>query len=147
MMYLRKATLDDMDIIYEWANDPAVRAASFNTEKIPYESHKRWYEKILADDNVIQYIFMVSSNPVGQIRLNICGEEAEISYSISPQNRGKGYAGKMLSLMYDDVNNNMRGISKLVAKVKPDNMISSKVFEGEGYSLKYHCYELNVRDL
>lgn len=142
MIYLQKATKDDMDLIYRWANDSAVREASFNTNHISYEEHQAWYDKMMQDDNVLQFIMMDEDVAVGQIRLSVDGDEAEISYSIAAEYRGKGYARKMLELMRDEVCNNLTNINTLVAKVKPENSTSSKLFESEGYNLKYMYYTL-----
>jgi len=38
MVFLRKATLSDIDLLYEWANDPVVRENSFSTESISYDT-------------------------------------------------------------------------------------------------------------
>lgn len=56
--YLRKATIADMDLLFEWANDPLVRQNSFTTEKITYEEHQRWFWKALERENFQQYIYM-----------------------------------------------------------------------------------------
>ena len=53
---LREVTAKDMDLLYEWANDPTVRQNAFHTEPIPYENHKMWFAKNLADREVLMYI-------------------------------------------------------------------------------------------
>lgn len=140
MQYLRKATVEDMDLLFEWANDPVVRSNSFHSEPIPYESHKQWYADIMSDVNVLQFILMDDEIPVGQIRLNIEGTEAEIGYSIAAAYRGKGYGHRILKLIVEEVEKNNPEIQTLVAKVKPDNTASKKLFESEGYEMKYSCY-------
>ena len=89
MVYLRDATQSDMDLLYAWANDPAVRKNSFKSNPIPYEDHIKWFKHIMEDDNVLQFIMMDDEKPVGQIRLNVDGDEAEIGYSIAAECRGK----------------------------------------------------------
>ena len=144
MVYLREATLQDMDLIYEWANDPLVRNNSFNSEPIPYETHVKWYDRIMSDESVLQFILMDEDIPVGQIRLNIDGDEAEIGYSIASDYRGKGYGHKVLQLVAEEVKKKYPDIRCLVAKVKPENIASSKLFEHEGYEMKYSCYTLQL---
>ena len=63
---LREVTAKDMDLLYEWANDPTVRQNAFHTEPIPYEDHKMWFAKNLADRDVLMY--SVSDNCTGQRR-------------------------------------------------------------------------------
>lgn len=135
-----------MDTVYEWANDPATRAASFNTAEIPYETHVRWFSKVLDSDDVILFILMDDNESVGQIRLDIDGGDAEISYSISPQYRGKGYARIMLRLLKREVEENYRYIDSLIAKVKPDNDKSLKLFETEGYKKEYCCFTIKTTE-
>ena len=134
----------DIDLLYTWANDPAVRKNSFKSEPIPYEDHKRWFEHIMMDDKVLQYILMDDEMPVGQIRLNVENEYAEIGYSIAAEHRGKGYGHKILQLIMQKIKSDYPQIKKLIAKVKPDNMASRKLFESEGYEMKYSCYSLDT---
>ena len=143
MLSLRKATANDIDLLYEWANDPIVRANSFNSEFISYEEHIKWFNRIMSNDTVIQYILMDNDIPIGQIRLNVNGHEAEISYSIFSDYRGKGYGRSILELIRQEIGEQYRNINRLVAKVRPENIASQKSFEKAGYELKYMCYEYN----
>lgn len=144
MVYLREATQSDIDILYEWANDPIVRQNSFHSETIPYHVHQEWFAHMMEDENTIQYILMADGEPVGQIRLSIDGNEAEIGYSISSQHRRKGYGRMILQLIVEEVNQKFPNVEKLVAKVKPENIASKKLFESEGYDMKYSCYALET---
>ena len=144
MIHLRIVVPADIDLLYKWTNDPAVRMNSFKTDPIPYEDHKKWFEHIMADDKVLQYIMMDDENPVGQIRLNLENDTAEIGYSIAVEYRGKGYGHKILQLIVDEVKEQHPEIKTLIAKVKPENMASKKLFESEGYEMKYSCYSLDT---
>lgn len=145
MQYLRLADQDDMDLLYEWANDDLVRNNSFNTSKIPYADHVEWFQRMMASCNVEQYIFMDDNNPVGQVRITLYEDTAEIGYSIAADSRGHGYGKQMISELYKNVSENHPEIKKLIAKVKEDNKASKKIFEDEGYKMKYICYETDVR--
>lgn len=142
MIQLREARASDMDLLFEWANDPIVRNNSFHTEPIPYDVHKKWFEKMMSNENVLQFIMMEDDKPVGQIRLNTTDEEAEIGYSIAAESRGKGYGRKILQLIAEMINERYPHIKKLIAKVKPENEASKKIFEGEGYQMMYFSYSL-----
>ena len=101
MIYLREATIEDRDLLFEWANDPETRRASFRMEKIGYEEHCRWFERILNDKNERQFILMNQDEPVGQVRLTLEGEDAVVSYSIAPDKRGLGYGKEIIRLAQD----------------------------------------------
>ncbi len=141
MVFLRKAEQRDMDLLYKWANDPVVRTNSFNTNPIPYESHVMWFNKMMENPTVLQFILMDEDIPVGQIRLNIEDDEAEIRYSIGFEFRGKGFGHKILQLIAEEIASEYPHITTLVAKVKPNYLASNKLFESEGYEMKYMCYK------
>ena len=142
--YLREATYQDIELLFTWANDPEVRRNSFNPDPISYDGHKRWFENMMNDPEVLQFIIMDEEKPVGQIRLNINGDEAEISYSVVSDCRGKGYGRKMLQLITAEVKKRHPEIKAFVAKVKPGNAASRGLFESEGYEMKYTCYSLDT---
>ena len=144
-VYLRRVTFDDIELLFQWANDPVVRFCSFNSEPILYENHVKWFKRMIEDPTIIQYILMDDDIPVGQIRLNIDGNEAEIGYSVDAKFRGKGYGHKVLKLIAEEVKNNHYGIKSLIAKVKPENMVSNQLFTSEGYILEYSCYSLRIQ--
>ena len=98
----------------------------------------------MSDPDVLQYIMMNDQIPVGQIRLTVEEDEAEISYSIAPQYRKQGYGHKILQLIYHEVEQKHPEIKTLIAKVKSDNMASRKLFEGEGFRTSYICYEADI---
>lgn len=144
MIYLREALQSDVDLLYEWANDPIVRQNSFQTEEIPYDVHREWFDRMMENRNIVQYILMNGEEPVGQIRLMIDGDTAEIGYSISALHRRKGYGRRILQLILEKVKRKYPEIKKLIAKVKPTNIASKKLFESEGYDMKYSCYDLDT---
>jgi RimJ/RimL family protein N-acetyltransferase len=136
--------LNDRDLLYEWANEPAVRKNSFSSETISYETHVEWFHKMLKDENIVQYILMENDYPIGQIRVQIYGEEAEVGYSISAENRGRGYGGTILKLLSDKISMEFPCIRYLIAKVKPENEVSSALFLKEGYDMNYLCYKKQI---
>ncbi len=129
-LVLREACEADMDLLYMWANDKTVRQNAFHTEQIPYEDHVEWFGKMMADSTVRQYILCDENNaPLGQIRLNIGDGKALVDYSISEENRGKGYGSRMLAL----AENKISGVTEIIAQVKKTNIASQRAFERCGY--------------
>lgn len=134
-LYLKKVTRNDMDLLYEWANDSEVRKNAFHTEPIPYENHVKWFAKMLADVSVHQYILYQEEVPVGQIRLNVEDGEALIDYSISAKHRGKGYGSALLELVKKRIaTDKISNVTKLVGQVKYENTASARAFEKCGFS-------------
>lgn len=140
---LKKAGWEDLDLLFAWANDPAVRKNSFCTTEIPYEEHKLWYRRLLEDPGRMQYLYFKNGMPVGQVRVAAAGEEAEISYSICAQKRGRGYAKEMLCLLREQISADFPNVRYLTAKVKTDNDASKKVFLSIGYQKIYEIYQMS----
>lgn len=65
MIYLREATTKDRDLLYEWVNDPETRRSAFSTATISYDDHCKWFNRIMTDEHVKQYIMMDGDGIVG----------------------------------------------------------------------------------
>ncbi len=133
-LYLREATKNDVDLIFNWANDDDERRFSFNPQKIAYEDHCRWYEKKLNSDDTSIYVLMCDDTPVGQCRLDVEEQDALISYFIDKSYRNRGYGKRLLNLVADKVADDYPMVSCLVAQVKTENIPSQKVFLSLGYT-------------
>ena len=97
MIEFREVTINDMNIFFNWINDPLVRSLSFDSEKVALKVHEKWFVNKINDANCIMLLFFKSNNPIGQIRIEKeTLNQATISISISSENRGKGYATDML---------------------------------------------------
>lgn len=148
-LHLKKAEPADVALLYQWANDSTVRRNAFHTEPILYENHVKWFAKMLADASVYQYILCEGEEPIGQIRLNIEGNEALIDYSIAAEHRGKGYGSRLLQLMKNQVAaGKISDVIKLTGQVKYENLPSARAFEKCGFAKKemadYIQYELEL---
>ncbi len=136
-LWLRRACQGDLDLLFEWVNDDAVRANAFHMEKIPYENHVKWFEKMMADASVYQYVLCDDGTPVGQIRLNVEGSGALIDYSVAPRQRKKGYGSEMLRMIQAQSAADMSShVTKLIGQVKYENHASAKAFEKCGFCRK-----------
>jgi UDP-2,4-diacetamido-2,4,6-trideoxy-beta-L-altropyranose hydrolase len=129
---LRPAQADDCRLIWEWANDPLTRAASFSAQPIPWEDHVAWFMAQLADPDCLFYVALDAAAPIGQIRYQIEGQEAVVSVSLSPGRRGQGYGSRIIRLASQKVFERT-AISLIHAYVKPDNTASACAFVKAGF--------------
>jgi hypothetical protein len=117
-------------LLFDWANEPEVRNASFNTEKIEWSEHKRWfYQKIKNPDTMI-LILEVDGKEAGQIRFdkNVDGNFFLINFLLNEKFRGRSLGKELIA----------KGINYLVTKVqtpilcvgfvKKDNIASQRAF-------------------
>ena len=133
---LREAVPSDCRLLYDWRMDPVTRAGSFGHDTFPYEEHEKWFQKLMADPCRKQFILlrMPAATPAAQLRLDLLGQEAEISYSVAAAERGKGI-GTLLIQMAVSHARNVSGIRTLTAEVLPDNTASRRIFEKCGFHL------------
>lgn len=144
--YLREVEPGDTELLFCWANEEEVRKNSFHSEVIFYEEHQKWFEQLMHDRNQFQYIMMLGEKPIGQVRLSVFGDSAEIGYSISKEKRGQGYGTVIVCLIKEVVQKNFSDVKKLVAKVKPDNMPSVYCVKKNKFIEKFSLYELDMSD-
>lgn len=133
-LWLRPAQQADARQIWSWANEPIVRAASFNSDAISWEDHRRWFEDRLSDPKTL---ILIGANkddtPIGQVRFAVEADEATISVMVTGEQQGQGYGTALIDLgaAYLFHRTDVRVIS---AYIKVDNSASSRAFEKAGFT-------------
>jgi RimJ/RimL family protein N-acetyltransferase len=140
--YLRRATKEDRDLLFRWANDSLVRENSFSTEKISYDEHVKWFDRLLNRNDCIQYIYMDDDCSVGQARITLKDDTAEIGYSICTEKRRLGYGQDLLHIISERVWEDFPDVKKVYGEVKPENIASQKAFLDAGYKETYRVFEM-----
>jgi UDP-2,4-diacetamido-2,4,6-trideoxy-beta-L-altropyranose hydrolase len=130
---LRSVRQKDCRLLWEWANDPAVRAASFSSEFIPWEDHEKWFRTKLSDPSCHYYILLSEEGiPVGQVRFDTSGDEAEGNVSIAPDLRGRGYGALGIQIASERLFRET-AVTRIYAHIKPNNNASIQAFTEAGY--------------
>jgi UDP-2,4-diacetamido-2,4,6-trideoxy-beta-L-altropyranose hydrolase len=130
---LRNATEDDCALLWNWANDPEIRAAAFSSAPILWENHVKWFTARLADEASVFYIALDSDDAaVGQVRYQIEADRAVLSVNLDRQFRGKGFARQMLNLANRKLFQTS-SVKCIDAFVKPGNTASLKTFASAGF--------------
>lgn len=94
---LRRVRPEDSRLLWEWANEPEVRAVSFWTAPITWEVHQKWFAEHVNSPNCLFYFATNSNNePVGQIRYDISGATAVVSISLDKQMRRGGNGSALI---------------------------------------------------
>lgn len=131
---LRQATADDCETIFQWANDPQTRAASFHGESIAWPEHCHWFSTVLADPDHIFFLAVgTDGSPLGQVRFAMKGgQEATISVGLGRDVRGAGI-GSLLIRRACDQAMPARGLLRIRAMIKPENVPSLRAFAKAGF--------------
>lgn len=132
-LHFRFATEEDVDLYYEWANDPAVRSNSYSSSAVIYENHVKWFREKLNNPDYFFYLFLnLSDVPVGQVRI-VKGPETIIGISIDPAFRGKSLGVEMLRMACEDFLNKHKK-EEIIAYIKKENTASYFTFKKAGFS-------------
>ncbi len=132
MCTFRLATIEDVRIFYNWANDPEVRSNAINIKEIAYPEHENWFQKKINEPGSSMLIFNSEAENIGQLRIDKTGEEGVITYSIDKTHRGKGYGTKMLEKGAAYFFSKHMG--RLTGLVKENNIASIKAFIKAGFT-------------
>jgi UDP-2,4-diacetamido-2,4,6-trideoxy-beta-L-altropyranose hydrolase len=131
---LRNAKHDDCELLWKWANDPIVRAASFSSDYILWEDHLKWFNEKLNSFDCYYFIAVNKlEQPVGQIRFDIDKElQALVSISVDDKYRGQGYGKLILQMAISKLFQHI-SVIKIRALIKSGNVSSIKLFESGGF--------------
>lgn len=127
---VRSVTPADCRLLWEWANDPEVRAGAFTPEPIPWEEHVAWFQRKTSDPRCAIYVFTdPSDRPMGQVRFDLQPDgSAEVTVSVDRAQRGRGYGTEGVRLACEQILGRAE-VGRLVAYIKPHNVASVRMFE------------------
>ena len=128
---LRRATMNDAELLFQWKNDKATIENSITKRGVTMEEHLNWLQNVIDNPQRQLFILDVDGISVGQLRLDLEGVTAEISYGLGAEFRGKGL-GKVLLEQAETLAETF-AISELTAEVLPHNIASQKLFKNLGF--------------
>jgi UDP-4-amino-4,6-dideoxy-N-acetyl-beta-L-altrosamine N-acetyltransferase len=62
---VRTMSADDVDLVFAWRNDPAVRTSMFSTGAVALDEHRRWFDAASADPRRWLLLFESDGVPRG----------------------------------------------------------------------------------
>ena len=131
---IRRAHSGDTAMMFEWRNHPSTRAVSRDPASLGLESHARWVERALADNNRCLLIGYVGDLNVGVIRFDVLDEDSmEVSLYLDPELHGLGLGKALLLAGEAHVASTSKGSVRLVAFTLDGNMPSKRLFEACTY--------------
>ncbi len=126
---LTEAQSADAKRLFEWANDPGNRAASFSSDVIEWDEHVAWLEKKLSNSDCSLFIVSDAQGPLAQVRFDDANDHTVISLSLAPERRGEGLASAVIEAAVKKAS-----AAVVHAFIKPDNVRSIRAFERAGFA-------------
>jgi L-amino acid N-acyltransferase YncA len=136
MLNIRKATLNDLEIIRLIYNDAILNTtATFDTEIKSSSDRKEWFEN--RDENFPIIVAVISEEVVGYAALNKWSERkayditAEISLYILPDFRGKGIGKRLIETICSEAKQTK--LTNLIARITEGNESSIYLHKMNGF--------------
>ena len=136
---LRPATLEDAERLFQWRNDSLTRAQSLQQQPVEWQAHLNWLQASL--QNPDRQLFIAESAELtgqeqlltlGTVRADKSGETFELSWTVAPEERGKGWGRKMVAALIDQL---PAGVA-YQAVVLNTNPVSQRIAAGLGMVVK-----------
>ena len=126
---LRSAKKEDCLLIFDWANDSEVRRNGFNSEKIKWDNHQKWYYNKIENSKTKMFILEKNNIPVGHMRFDYENNYWLLDYSIDKNYRGLGLGTTIVNYGVTKIKGEIRAV------VKAENISSCKVFERNKFTI------------
>jgi RimJ/RimL family protein N-acetyltransferase len=138
---VRKATIEDADILLAWRNDPGTRLMFVSQQEVALTEHQAWLTSTLTrEDRVLLLGYDTENFPVGVVRfdLNLADTSAAVSITVNPGLRGQGLSALLLSAAIDylrcDVAKRFEPTTwTLRAQIRKENVNSMHLFQRVGF--------------
>jgi RimJ/RimL family protein N-acetyltransferase len=127
---LRPATLQDEGLLLKWRNNPMTRNASHNTAEVQRDEQISWLSQTLSNPNRKLFIAEENGVSVGTVRAIISEGVWELSWTVPPNERGRGVAKRMVALLAHEIYEPIR------AEVKVGNIASTRIAEHAVYGTR-----------
>ena len=141
--YIRKVKKQDMKKIFDISNDEEVRRNSFNSEKIVFDNHQKWFLNKLKDRNILFLVAQKDDEVFAQVRFEKDNEGYIISISLSSKVRGCGLGVKILEKSLEYFKEKI-GNEEIYAYIKKENISSIKIFEKIGFRKEKEILYKNI---
>lgn len=133
---LKKASLEDEQLTFEWATNPVVRKYSLNTNPITFQEHSDWFRSKINEPACQFYIAHYAHSRIGVFRMDLSDKkEARISYLLDPNFHGMGL-GKALFEAGLRMAFTNEHIEVITGQVLNENTSSKKIFDAFGFKLQ-----------
>lgn len=143
---VRPATSGEARKIWEWRNDPNIRATASDSAQIPWKDHSAWFARRISDPQTVMLIGVAHGQEVGFVRYDLANDTATVSIFLVPGQAGRGMGRALLQTGEQWIIAHHPGVRRFHADVRPENGASIALFRAADYTPKLFSFErtLNV---
>ena len=134
VLKLRLATPDDAQLLFDGRNAEAVRRWSLDSAAIDWTQHVNWLGASLRNPQRWLLVAEADDGPVGVLRYDLRGFEAEVSLYLIEGRFGLGWGRALLAQGEAFVAAHWPQMTAITAQVLPANQPSMNVFRDAGFT-------------
>lgn len=134
VLKLRPATPDDAQLLFDGRNAEAVRRWSLDSGAIDWSQHVSWLDASLRNPQRLLLVAEADDGPVGVLRYDLRGFEAEVSLYLLEGRFGLGWGRALLAQGEAFVAGHWPQMTAITAQVLPANRPSMNVFRDAGFT-------------
>ena len=128
-VYLNRATIKDIEIVFEWQKEPEMRKYFHNQGVPDLEGHRAWMIKKLSDPLCIFNIIYLDSSAAGVVKCDLKkNNECLLSIYLSKKYRKLGIAKSALEIIKKQLYD-----FKIYAEIFENNVDSINLFKAAGF--------------
>lgn len=142
---LRRACALDSKNIFLWRNNEFTRQYSADTSIIDWQTHEKWFEKIISGNDRVLLIGSIKGQEIGVLRYDLQPTLAIISVYLVPLQYGKGLGTRLICTGNEWVRKYLPFIEKIHAMILPNNLASHNAFKKAGFIKDSSGYYFDLR--
>ncbi|QZP29872.1 UDP-2,4-diacetamido-2,4,6-trideoxy-beta-L-altropyranose hydrolase [Pseudomonas sp. DR48] len=146
VLQVRPATANDAQLLFDGRNAEAVRRWSLETGVIEWSAHQNWLTASLSNPQRLLLIAEADDGPVGVLRYDRRGFEAEVSIYLFEDRIGLGWGRALLARGEAFVTAHWPQLTAITAHVLPANQPSLQVFRDAGFSQQACAFTRVLKD-
>lgn len=128
---LRPSIESDLEIMFDWANESAVRENSKSQNPITWEEHLVWFRRVHLQKTSRLFLLELDGLPIGQIRFDKRDGVVVLNYSIDRLFRSRGLGRILVEQGLASIRGDQE--PSVLAVVRRENLASCRIFEGLGF--------------
>ncbi|MBC8995760.1 UDP-2,4-diacetamido-2,4,6-trideoxy-beta-L-altropyranose hydrolase [Pseudomonas sp. N40(2020)] len=146
VLKVRPATLDDAQLLFDGRNAEAVRRWSLDAGVIDWKQHLDWLTASLRNPQRLLLVAEGDDGPVGVLRYDLRGFDAEVSLYLLQGRFGLGWGGALLARGEAFAAAHWPQMSAITAQVLPANQASLNVFRDAGFTQSACAFTRVLKD-
>jgi len=137
---LRRAQADDCLPVFEWRNDERTRRYSLDPAPLAWNSHRAWFDRMLANAAHVLLIGEDDDGPLGVLRYDLAGGDARVSVYLVPGRQGEGRGSSLIAAGSRWLAAHYASVQRVTAEILPENQASVLAFSEAGFKLRHAVY-------